>query len=184
MRRGARPLAVDPALRLLVRQGLLEGDVLAVVPHGWGGRRDWLAQVLTVDEAGLEIVEGTFRTAVDLTGADGLRGPDRVARARRLAQLVEPGGFLHVAWRSRRPDAGRAGGPTVPADDLAASFRRGWTLLGVHDLWDADRHAWFASFLRVPTIRRERPVVRNFTDLGAFGSLDLGTAPDRPPWGK
>ena len=104
-------------------------------------------------------------------------------------RFTNPTGVLHVVSASQRPDAGRPGGPVVPRDDLAATFRKGWSLLGVRDLWHGaggagDQHAWLASFARVPERRRERSVVRNFTDLGAFGSLDLGAATDRPPWGS
>ena len=190
MRLGARPLAVEPALRLLRGEGSLTGDVLVVV-HGGRGLRVYPGglRATVADPRDLDLLTGTFRTAIDLDCTGRLDVPRRTAHARRLAELVDPMGYLHVVCPSQRPGAGRPGGPTVPRDDLAAAFRRGWALLGVRDLWQGageadDRHAWMASFARVPTKpRRERAVVRNFTDLGAFGSLDLGAATDRPPWG-
>lgn len=189
MRRPARPLSVEPALRLLQGHGLVAGDVLAIV-HG--GRRPIAIpggpRVIAIDPRDLDLLTGTFGTALDLGCAADMDVPARTAHARRLAGLVDPSGFLHVASPSRRPDAGRPGGPRVPREDLAATFRKGWALLGVRDLWQGaggaeDQHAWLTSFARVPMHRRERSAVRNFTDLGAFGSLDLGAATDRPPWG-
>lgn len=191
MPRGARPCHADAALRLLAREGLVEGDVLVVSE---GACRDRVSRppavvpgavVLTLGWDDLTRVRRAFRTVVDVAGMGD--GSQRRERARRLADLVEPGCFLHVVWPSQRPDAGLRGGPAVPSDDVAASFRIGWTLLGVRSVWGgegADSHAWMATFVRAPARRRsERSVVRNFTDLGAFGSLDLGAATDRPPWG-
>lgn len=142
-----------------------------------------------VDAFGLGALGRSFRTVLDLGGlAQAMTAAARTRHARLLEDVVEPDGWLHAVLPSGRDAAGRVH-PRLAHSELLRDFHEGWTLLAVQDCVDAarvdgQRHAWLASFLRGPVRRRKGPpAVRHFTDLGNFGSLDLGRTADRPPWG-
>lgn len=184
--RGTEP--IHPAVRHLVDAGLVEGSVLAVAPGGASALRDALGATV-VDPLGLGALGRSFRTVLDLGGlTQAATATERTRHARLLEDVVEADGWLHTVVPSDR-DAARRTHPGLAQGELLRVFHEGWTLLAVHDSVAASRvcgqrHAWLASFLRAPVRRRKGPsVVRHFTDLGNFGSLDLGRAADRPPWG-
>lgn len=180
--------ALDPAVRHLVDAGLVEGSVLAVAPgRAWPLRQALRAQV--VHPRDLARVQRAFRTVLDLGGlADAVTPAQRERHVRLLADVVEPAGFLHVVVPSERDAAGRVR-PGVRVADLLRVFGKGWALLSLHETEAASsvggpRHAWLATFVHgLARRRRTSSPIRSFTDLGVFGSLDLGATPDRPPWG-
>lgn len=181
---------VRAAVRRLALAGLVEGSVLAVA----AGTPRWLqetigARATVVAPGALGDLQRSFRTVLDLGGLDAHATPAaRDRHVRLLDGVVEPAGFLHILAASDR-DAQSRRRAGVPAADLLRAFAKGWTLLCVRDARlpssvGGERHAWLASFVHWAARRRPAPSpVRHFTDLGAFGSLDLGAATDRPPWG-
>lgn len=108
----------------------------------------------------------TFASVLDFAWTAARPPARRRAAVRDLADVVTYRGALHV----RVPREATALQPPGPA----------WSLLTVHDVGGG----WVATFVHAPETRGPGPrgraqAVRHFSDLGAFGSLDLGASTDR-----
>lgn len=161
---------LPPAVAGLLKQGLLASPVLVL---GSAETARCLArQGLTVRDAGGRPrpgeMQGEFATVLDLGWLAHRPIVRRAGDLRDLKGAVAPGGMLHLL--AKRGVASLRG------------LGRSWTLLAAQDAVadGADAPpAWLLTFAHTAPPRQPRRTVRHFTDLGAFGSLDIGGSTER-----